>query len=82
MTRSKASVRIFLMVILLQLEIDPYFLDLGENSLYAPWIAFVTMKNAHKNGVLHVYERHRTDPQHFAYGFKNLRESASISFVF
>ncbi|CAL9114208.1 unnamed protein product [Musa textilis] len=67
-------------------EISPPFLDWGENSLYTPSMAFLTVKNAYKNGVLDVYGPFSTDPQYYAYNFEKLQlapgESASIAFIF
>lgn len=67
-------------------EISPPFLDWGENSLYTPSMAFLTVKNAYKNGVLEVYGPFSTDPQYYAYNFEKLQlvpgESASIAFIF
>ncbi|RRT82551.1 hypothetical protein B296_00012966, partial [Ensete ventricosum] len=67
-------------------EISPPFLDWGENSLYTPSMAFLTVKSAYKNGVLDVYGPFSTDPQYYAYNFEKLQlapgESASIAFIF
>ncbi|RRT48546.1 hypothetical protein B296_00046573 [Ensete ventricosum] len=67
-------------------EVSPPLLEWGENTLYTPSIALLTVKNTYENGDLHVHEPFSTDPQYYAFGFRKLTiapgESASIAFVF
>ncbi|CAL9147520.1 unnamed protein product [Musa hybrid cultivar] len=70
----------------LNVEVSPPLLEWGENTLYTPSIALLTVKNTYKNGDLHVHEPFSPDPQYYAFGFRKLTlapgESASIAFVF
>lgn len=70
----------------LDVEIIPHSLDWGERALYTPSIASLTVKNPHKNRVLHVFESYSSNPQYFSHGFQELIAppggSISIAFVF
>ncbi|CAL9132353.1 unnamed protein product [Musa textilis] len=70
----------------LNVDVSPPLLEWGENTLYTPSIALLTVKNTYKKGDLHVHEPFSTDPQYYAFGFRKLTlapgESASIAFVF
>ncbi|XXG61049.1 hypothetical protein AAC387_Pa04g2802 [Persea americana] len=66
--------------------ISPPLLDWGQNNLYAPSLAFLTVTNTCNDSILHVYEPFSTNPQFYSYNFEEMSlapgESASLSFVF
>ncbi|XP_042456898.1 uncharacterized protein LOC122041324 [Zingiber officinale] len=70
----------------MDVEIIPHSLDWGERALYTPSIVSLTVKNPHKNRVLHVFESYSSNPQYFSHGFQELivapGGSTSIAFVF
>lgn len=66
--------------------ISPPLLDWGQNNLYTPSLAFLTVTNTCNDSILHVYEPFSTDPQFYTYNFEEMSlapgESALLSFVF
>ncbi|KAL1809906.1 hypothetical protein ACET3Z_026896 [Daucus carota] len=70
----------------LQVEISPPLLDWGQNYLYRPSLAFVTVTNTHSNGILNVYEPYSTSSQFYPCNFSERTlgpgEAASFCFVF
>ncbi|KAJ4964165.1 hypothetical protein NE237_024104 [Protea cynaroides] len=67
-------------------EIKPPLLDWGQNYLYFPSLAFLTVANTCNDSILHVYEPFSTDSQFYPCDFDDVMlgpgEVASICFVF
>ncbi|KAJ4965517.1 hypothetical protein NE237_017366 [Protea cynaroides] len=70
----------------LHVEITPPSLDWGQNYLYFPSLAFLTVANTCNDSILHVYEPFSTDSQFYPCNFDDMLlrpgEVASICFVF
>ncbi|KAJ8530903.1 hypothetical protein K7X08_023784 [Anisodus acutangulus] len=68
------------------IEINPPLLDWGENYLYFPSLAFLNVKNAHRDSTLTVFEPYGTNSQFYPCNFSETLlapgETASICFVF
>ncbi|GAB2282584.1 hypothetical protein Dimus_017123 [Dionaea muscipula] len=69
-----------------QLVISPSQLDWGENYLYHPSLAFITLKNTCNESELNVYKSFSTDAQFYPWNFTEFAlgpgEVASLCFVF
>ncbi|XP_043713053.1 uncharacterized protein LOC122661649 [Telopea speciosissima] len=69
-----------------KVEIKPPLLDWGQNYLYFPSLAFLTVENTCNDSLLHVYEPFSTDSQFYPCDFDDMLlgpgEVASICFVF
>ncbi|KAE9607773.1 putative transmembrane protein [Lupinus albus] len=67
-------------------RIDPTVLDWGQNYLYSPSVAFLTVANVCNDSILHLYEPFSNDLQFYPCNFSEVSlrpgESASICFVF
>ncbi|CAN4093631.1 unnamed protein product [Withania somnifera] len=67
-------------------EINPPLLDWGEKYLYLPSLAFLNVKNTHRDSTLTVYEPYGTNSQFYPCNFSETLlapgETASICFVF
>ncbi|KAL8117604.1 hypothetical protein AgCh_015471 [Apium graveolens] len=70
----------------LQVEISPPLLDWGENHLYKPSLAFLTVKNTHSDNSMNVYEPYSTSSQFYPFNFSEMTlepgEAALVCFVF
>lgn len=70
----------------LHVEINPPLLDWGENYLYFPSLAFLNVKNTHRDSTLTVFEPYGTNSQFYPCNFSDTLlapgETASICFVF
>lgn len=69
-----------------QVDINPPLLDWGEKYLYFPSVAFLTVRNTHRDSVLNVYEPYSSNTQFYPCNFSEVMlgpgEVASICFVF
>ncbi|XP_059645463.1 uncharacterized protein LOC132287019 [Cornus florida] len=67
-------------------EITPHLLDWGQQYLYFPLLAFLTVANTHSDNILNLYEPFSTDTQFYPCNFSEVLlgpgEVASICFVF
>ncbi|XP_059283814.1 uncharacterized protein LOC132037332 isoform X2 [Lycium ferocissimum] len=67
-------------------EINPPLLDWGEKYLYFPSLAFLNVKNTHRDSILTVFEPYGTNSQFYPCNFSETSlapgETASICFVF
>ncbi|KAK1363829.1 hypothetical protein POM88_039390 [Heracleum sosnowskyi] len=70
----------------LQVEINPPMLDWGEQYLYKPSLAFLTVTNTHSDKNLNVYEPYSTSSQFYPCNFSEMTlepgEAASVCVVF
>ncbi|XP_057487911.1 uncharacterized protein LOC130773959 isoform X1 [Actinidia eriantha] len=68
------------------IEISPPLLDWGQNYLYFPSFAFLTVANTHSDSILYLYEPFSTNKQFYPCNFSEVLlrpgEVASICFVF
>lgn len=68
------------------IRISPTVLDWGQQYLYSSSVAFITVENTCKDGILHLYEPFSTDVQFYPCNFSEVSlgpgESTLISFVF
>ncbi|KAE9597607.1 hypothetical protein Lal_00008554 [Lupinus albus] len=67
-------------------RIDPTVLDWGQEYLYSPSVAFLTVTNKCNDSILHLYEPFSNDLQFYSCNFSEVSlgpgESASICFAF
>lgn len=70
----------------LHVEVSPPLLDWGQQYLYFPSLAFLTVTNTHSKSILNVYEPYSTSTQFYPCNFSAMTlgpgEVASVCFVF